>query len=105
MNAEVTNMINGIKLALAQHAQCSIARDAAGRYPNTNRVARGASNAIESILQLDAIGNAQTNMLPAITQQLTPPADPPAAPVLDASTSQLLALVKDIDARLKKANL
>ena len=101
MNAEVTNMINGIKLALAQHAQCSIARDAAGRYPNTNRVARGASNAIESILQLDAIGNAQTNMVPAITQQL----QQPAAPVVPDATAQLMTLVKDIDARLKKANL
>ena len=99
-----TKYIDNIKHALAQHAVCSIARDAAGRYPNTNRVARGASNAIESILQLDAIGNAQTNMLPAITQQLTPPVDPPVPPQPDV-LSGIVATLEDINARLKKANL
>ena len=104
MNTNTTKMIDGIKQALAQHAQCSIARDAAGRYPNTNRVARGASNAIESILQLDAIGNAQTNMVPVITQQLTPPVDPPVPPQPDVLQS-IVATLDDINARLRKANL
>ena len=104
MNTNTTKMIDGIKQALAQHAQCSIARDAAGRYPNTNRVARGASNAIESILQLDAIGNAQTIIVPVITQQLTPPVDPPVPPQPDVLQS-IVATLDDINARLRKANL
>ena len=93
--------IDAVKHALAQHAVCSIARDAASKYPNPNRVARGASNTLEAISQLDAIGNAQANMIPAITQQL----QQPAAPVVPDATAQLMTLVKDIDARLKKANL
>ena len=84
MNNEATKYIDNIKHALAQHAVCSIARDAASKYPNPNRVARGASNKI-----------------PAITQQL----QQPAAPVVPDATAQLMTLVKDIDARLKKANL
>tara|TARA_R100001443_G_scaffold68213_1_gene76980 strand:- start:137 stop:439 length:303 start_codon:yes stop_codon:yes gene_type:complete len=93
--------IDAVKHALAQHAVCSIARDAASKYPNGNRVARGASNTLEAINQLDAIGATQQNMVPVITQQL----QQPVAPVVPDATAQLMTLVKDIDARLKKANL
>ena len=95
--------IDSIKHALAQHAVCSIARDAASKYPNVNRTARNASNAIESINQLDAIGNAQANMVPVITQQLTQPVNPP-APQPDA-LGTIMSKLDDMDARLKKANL
>ena len=95
----VTKYIDGIKHALAQHAVCSIARDAASKYPNVNRVARGASNAIEAINQLDAISTTQTNMLPAITKQLN------ASNLETDIVSKMLATIEDINTRLKKANL
>ena len=95
----VTKYIDGIKHALAQHAVCSIARDAASKYPNVNRVARGASNAIDAIGQLDAISTTQTNMVPAITQQLNAPA------VQNDVLTNLVNSIEDINTRLKKANL
>ena len=104
MNNEATKYIDNIKHALAQHAVCSIARDAASKYPNVNRTARNAGNAIEAINQLDAIGNAQQNMVPVITQQLTPPVDPPVTPQPDVLNG-IVATLEDINARLKKANL
>ena len=96
--------IGAVKHALAQHAVCSIARDAASKYPNVNRTARNASDAIESINQLDAIGMTQQNMVPVITQQLTPPVDPPVPPQPDV-LSGIVTTLEDINARLKKANL
>ena len=47
--------IEAILKALVQHQVCAIARDAGGRFPNSNRVGRSALASVDNIMQLNAM--------------------------------------------------
>tara|TARA_R100000750_G_C2276394_1_gene69483 strand:- start:116 stop:481 length:366 start_codon:yes stop_codon:yes gene_type:complete len=51
--------IQMILRALVQHQVCVIARDAGSRFPNSNRINRGALNATDNIIQLQAMMSGQ----------------------------------------------